>query len=352
MEDKLFDIKVLYVEDDPAARELTSMLLRRRVRELVVAENGREGLDAYLHEKPDLVITDIRMPEMDGLDMSREIKARNPNAKIVVTTAHNDTTYLISSIETGIDYYVLKPIELEKLMHAIGSCADTIHFRKKAEQYHEEREKLIRDLEEALKEKEMLIREVHHRVKNNLQVIEGLLTLQSFKVSDGKDRELFDESRIRVQAISKIHEMLYKSKDLKKIDFARYLRELVESLHENYSAGKPDITLTMDIPDITMDINVIIPCGLVVNELVSNALKHAFPGERKGEIFVGIERDGDASMSIVVRDNGIGIPDDFDITGTSTLGMQIIMSLSHQLGGGVVLNRRGGCEFRVPVKMN
>ncbi len=159
---EILDVKVLFVEDDPAEREITSLLLKRRVREIITAENGREGLEKFRDAAPDVVITDIRMPEMDGLDMSREIRALNRDVKIIVTTAHSDSGYLMKAIKSGIDHYVVKPVMVEELMEALEKCASLILYRKRIEKYQEEREKLIGDLKTALDERDMLIKKLEY----------------------------------------------------------------------------------------------------------------------------------------------------------------------------------------------
>lgn len=144
------DIKLLYVEDEPTAREEMTKFLARRVSELHVAEDGKMGLALFMQQKPELVVTDIKMPNMDGLKMTKEIKEISPQTPIIITSAHSDTNYLIEAIDLGVDGYVLKPIETEKLSNAIRKCVENIILKRQADTYHAEREKLIQDLQEAL----------------------------------------------------------------------------------------------------------------------------------------------------------------------------------------------------------
>lgn len=146
------DLTVLYVEDDVVTRTELEQLLKRRVGKVLVAENGSVGLDLFRRFTPDLVVTDIRMPVMDGLRMAHVIRESNPEVRIIATTAHSDTSYLLEAIEAGIDYYVLKPIDLNKLVGAIEKCSRDIRARKALEQHHQEREKLIAELQAALDE--------------------------------------------------------------------------------------------------------------------------------------------------------------------------------------------------------
>jgi YesN/AraC family two-component response regulator len=150
------DISVLYVEDEPSTRDAVVELLQRRVREVFIARDGSEGLALFRERKPDVVVTDIRMPVMDGLTMARTIREENKGALIIVTTAHSDTPYMLEAIDIGVDQYVVKPVSVEKLAAAVGKCAETIEYRRAHKQYLSEREKLITDLREALAKVKLL----------------------------------------------------------------------------------------------------------------------------------------------------------------------------------------------------
>jgi len=145
-----FDISVLYVEDEDLTREEVHQLLRERFRTVFVAQNGAEGLELFRKNDPDLVVTDILMPVMDGLKMAKEIRAHNKDVPIIVTTAHSETSYMIDAIDASVDQFVMKPIELKKLFAAMEKCAELVKSRKAAKKHEEEREKLIGELQEAL----------------------------------------------------------------------------------------------------------------------------------------------------------------------------------------------------------
>src|SRR5208282_1032811 len=146
----VLEVTVLYVEDDPHAREAASEILKRIVRTVYVAENGKDGLEAYKQCNPDIVITDIRMPVMSGLDMARKIREENSTTQIIMTTAHTDTDYFLAAIDIAVDQYVLKPIGSERLIAAVRRCADFVLHEREIQKYNEEREKLILELQDAL----------------------------------------------------------------------------------------------------------------------------------------------------------------------------------------------------------
>lgn len=219
---------------------------------------------------------------------------------------------------------------------------------------NEELRKEIRQRKEAqeqintsLKEKVVLLREIHHRVKNNLQVISSLLNLQSGYISDKKSLEVFRESQNRVRSMALVHEKLYRSKSLNKIDFSDYINSLAKDLFNSYSIENKRISFISDFNGTFLEIDTGILCGLIVNELISNSLKHAFPDGRKGEIHISMYLQYDNKYYLTFRDNGIGFPRDIDFRNTDSLGLQLVTSLTSQLGGNIELKQNGFTEFEI-----
>ena len=198
----------------------------------------------------------------------------------------------------------------------------------------------------SLKEKEILLKEIHHRVKNNMQVVSSLLSLQARYIKDEEAQQLFKESQGRVRSMALIHEKLYQSQDLSSIDFAEYVRNLADYLSSSYGANSAKIALKTDVDGMSLGINTAIPCGLIINELVSNSLKHAFPHERKGEIRIDLHRK-DGEFELVVSDDGIGFPKGLDFQKTESLGLQLVNTLTQQLEGTIELKNGHGTEFRI-----
>jgi len=187
-------------------------------------------------------------------------------------------------------------------------------------------------LRKSLAEKECLLKEIHHRVKNNMQVISSLLSLQAEKVDNVEVKALVNDSRNRVRTMSLIHEMLYQNENISKIDFEHYINKLLRYLMDTFGTAS-NISFTVTAHDIFLPIDIAIPCGLLTTELVTNSLKYAFPHKKKGEIMVQMIKDGNGHMAYTVKDSGVGLPENFDFTFSSTLGMSLIKSLSRQLGG-------------------
>jgi PAS domain S-box-containing protein len=210
-----------------------------------------------------------------------------------------------------------------------------------------ERKRAEEKIKTSLQEKEILLKEIHHRVKNNLQVISSLLNLQAYNSSDPQLLKILREGQNRIRSMALVHEKLYQSKDLSRIDFAEYIRNLAVHLFHSYQVDPGRVQLKQDIEGIFLDINTGIPCGLIMNELISNSLKHAFPGGRSGNVYLELKRQDDRRLCLVVRDDGIGLPEGLDIQKTKTLGMQIVTLLAYQLDGTIELSRKQGTEFRI-----
>ena len=198
-----------------------------------------------------------------------------------------------------------------------------------------------------LNEKEVLLKEVHHRVKNNLQVVSSLLNLQSAKISDPGTKDILRESQNRVRTMALIHEKLYQSTDLAQIDFSSYLKSLVNYLAQSYRGKSDKVAIQVDAQNVMLDIDTALPCGLIVNELVSNSLKYAFPDDRPGHIKLTCHQTSGKNFTLTISDDGIGLPAGFDITKNPSLGLKLVISLVNQLEGKLDLYRDPGTTFQV-----
>ncbi|MEG3225288.1 MAG: hypothetical protein BME94_07180 [Methanobacteriales archaeon Met13] len=209
-----------------------------------------------------------------------------------------------------------------------------------------ELKKVQKQLEKTLEDKDMLMKEIYHRVKNNLMVISSLLNLQSRYIKDKEAKGMFKESQSRARSMALIHERLYRSTDLKRIDFGDYILNITKDLFQAYAADPSRINLQIDVEEVMLDINTSIPLGLIVNELISNSLKHAFPEGTEGYIKVKFYQKDDEYV-LEVTDNGVGLPEDLDLSQTNSLGMQIINSLTEQVNGEWEVIRSPVAAFRI-----
>ncbi|OEC88336.1 MULTISPECIES: PAS domain S-box protein [Methanobacterium] len=203
-------------------------------------------------------------------------------------------------------------------------------------------------IKESLMEKEVLLREIHHRVKNNLQIISSLLNLQTRCVEGEESISVLKESQNRVKTMAMVHEKLYQSEDLKDINFKEYIESLVSDLFYSYGVKKGTIDLKIDMDNLEMDIDTAIPCGLIINELVTNSLKYAFPCPNNEDIVkVGLKKLQKDNLKLVVSDNGVGLPEDLDMENVETLGLKMVTILVNQLKGNLEVDKTAGTEFRI-----
>ncbi len=201
-------------------------------------------------------------------------------------------------------------------------------------------------IRESLHEKEVLLKEIHHRVKNNLQVISSLLNLQSDYIEDPQAQTIFQDSQNRVRSMALIHEKLYRSENLAQIDFSEYIQDLSRYLFRTHDAHAR-ITLDTQLDEVFLDIDTAMPCGLILNELISNIIKYAFPNGQAGKVWIALTAYNYQQLMLRVGDNGIGIPPDLDFQDTDSLGLQLVNNLVEQLEGTIELNNSQGTEFKI-----
>ena len=201
-------------------------------------------------------------------------------------------------------------------------------------------------LHSALIEKEVLLREIHHRVKNNLQVMSSLISLQADTVDDENVQQMFQEMHTRLQTMALIHEELYQAKNLSRVNLAEYIGKLAAGLSQSFLLN-PKVALIVDVEEVFLGIDTAIPCGLIVNELVTNAFKYAFPDSQPGEVLIRLRSNAAGMYALTVKDNGVGLPSGLDIHQTDTLGMQLITILAAQLGSKLEIELNGGTCFQM-----
>ena len=207
------------------------------------------------------------------------------------------------------------------------------------------------ELKSSLKEKEVLLKEVHHRVKNNLQVISSILNLQSSYVQDEKTLTILKESQNRIKSMAFIHESLYQTNDFSQINFSEYVVNLSKNLVHSYLVNQELIELKLDINNVSLNLDLSIPCGLIINELVSNALKYAFGEGKKGYILIQLFVK-DEFVYLSISDNGKGFPKEIDYRNTDSLGLQLVTTLAEQINAEITLNNTKGTTFNIKFKQH
>jgi PAS domain S-box-containing protein len=225
----------------------------------------------------------------------------------------------------------------EEEMKLLGELASDIAFCKEAIRARDHKQKAEEALRASLKEKEALLKEVHHRVKNNMQVITSLLRLESNRIGHAVTKSVLKDMQNRIMAMAALHEALYRSNDFSEVDLALYLRQLTDQLGRSLSVGPSKVTFHLDLLSVGLGLDQAIPCGLILNELVSNSLKHAFPAGRSGDVRVELRREGESGLRLVVSDDGVGLPHDFEVRKGQSLGLQLVSDLARQIGGALTI---------------
>ncbi|MGD0724569.1 MAG: CHASE4 domain-containing protein [Spirochaetia bacterium] len=330
--------------------------LERSTEELRVSERRNV---AFLDAVPDVIFRVTR----DGTILDARSSAKLPLMETARDLVGKDAEQILSL------YSFISPEYFDRSIAATEAALDTgipqvLSYHVEVEggrRYFEERFVasgeteaivLVRDVTaqkkaEEIRDQEVLLKEIHHRVKNNLQVISSLLALQAGSTDDEKTRALLSESRDRVRSMALIHEKLYPSGDERGISFAGYVRDLAAHLRHSYAGNSGPVELGIDVEEMTLSMDVSVPCGLIINELLSNSLKYAFPGGRRGTISVSLHRVEGGRVVLTISDDGIGFPRGIDIRNPATLGLRIVNILVEQLRGALTMNPGSGASFTI-----
>jgi two-component sensor histidine kinase len=335
-------LRILVVEDNLGDVRLLQEMFsneRRGSYELIHLPRLGLALNQLAKGGVDIVLLDLGLPDGDGLEIVRKVRAVAPQVPLVVLTGRDDDTVIAEAMLEGAqDYLVKGQIEQRALPRALRHAIERFSLVNKAALANIE-------LERRVHEKDILLGEIHHRVKNSLQVVSSLLSLEGARIQDATVCEMLQATQNRIRSMALIHQTLYQSKDFARVDFHAFLRSFVPTLIQSYSIHPEQVTLSFHVAEVRLPIDAAIPCGLIVNELVSNALKHAFPAERPGKIEVDFTHDCDQHATLSVSDDGIGIPESFDYERSETLGIQLVYLLAGQICGTVGVERRDPTRF-------
>jgi two-component sensor histidine kinase/DNA-binding NarL/FixJ family response regulator len=374
-------MNTLVVDDQEDNRYLLRSLLMSCGHQVTEAANGKKALEILAEGTWDLVISDILMPVMDGYQLCREIRSSERLRHlpfIFYTATYVDQKDEEFALRLGADRFFRKPMEPQLFMEHIrnlieeiaknqGKARPTIQGNEKEilKLYNErlvhkleakmlslekeiaERKRAEEALRASLAEKEALLREIHHRVKNNMQVISSLFSLQAEKTRNRECLGILREGQARIRSMSLVHEKLYRSRDFSKIDLADYIQSLVVQLLRAYLVDPKQVRLETNLEEVLLDINSAVPCGMILNELISNALKHAFPKGRTGVIKIGLKQGTGGTIELRVADDGVGFPEELDFRKPESFGLQLVNLLADQLDATFELDRGNGTAFAV-----
>ena len=349
-------VGILVVDDQPSQLASHEAILRELGERLVTARSGREALQRLMDEDFAVILLDVNMPDMDGFETASLIHQHPRFEKtpiVFVTGAQPTTLDRLKGYRVGAVDFVEVPVVPEILRSKVAVFVDLNRKRRDLQRLNDALQAEIaqrRNAEEAVRhsrEKEVLLQEIHHRVKNNLQIITSLLRMQSRAVQDPAFSEALRECQNRVASMALIHDKLYRARDLARVSFGEYVRDLTDNILTSYALPARSVRVRLDIDDLSLSLDYAVPCGLILNELMSNCLKHAFPVGHSGTVYIGFHAEREDELCLVVRDDGVGVPADVDLGRTSSLGWRLIRALVEQLGGVVQCHTADGTSVEI-----
>lgn len=294
--------------------------------ELKIVDSLKDSLNTLNKSDFDVIVLDLGLPDSNGFETFIQVHDHSPQIPIIILTGLEDEEIGVRAVKKGAQDYLIKGQINTKLLHRSIKYA----IQRQA----------------SLKKKDLMIKEIHHRMKNNMQIISSLLSLQGDYVDDLKILNILKESQTRVRSMSILHEKLYQSEDEYWINTSDYINRLVQNLFKTHTIEGGMITPIIDVDNVKLNIKTAVPCGLIINELLSNSLKYAFPQEREGEIHISLKAK-DNKFKLIISDSGIGLPEDLDFRNSESLGLKLVNSLTHQIDGKIELDRSQGTKFKI-----
>jgi two-component sensor histidine kinase/ActR/RegA family two-component response regulator len=345
---------ILLVDDDSRNLDVLDSILACPDYRLFRARTADEALLALIAEEFAVIVLDVRMPEVSGYELAQLIKQRKRTQHIPIlflTAYYREDDDVLQGYGAGAVDYLSKPVNPLILKSKVAVFVDL--FRKTRalatmnRAMEVEIEERLKQLKASLHEKDILLKEVHHRVKNNLQVISSLIDLQAERLTDPAMRTLFRDTRDRVRSMALVHEKLYQSADLSHTELGAYIRNVMKELFLAHGEVSSKVTLQLQLEPVLLPVDMAIPCGLILNELATNSLKHAFVGREHGTIEIQLTSVRNESVHLRFRDDGWGLPAGLKLDAAESLGLRLIRMLSQQLRGEVKTHSGEGTTFEL-----
>lgn len=390
---------VLIIDDNNLNLDLLCRILAKANFEITGAVDAKDALQKIKIKIPDLILLDVKLPHIDGFKICKFFK-KNPQTReipIIFMTALSDTATKLKAFKLGASDYITKPFEKDELLARVKSQLQLFNLRRAlAKQNHvlqkeidqkydaevllleingrltntnkflkkeienrkaialkleaevEERQQAEIKVKQSLKEKNLLLKEIHHRVKNNLFIVSSLLESQADYIEDPQVIKMLENSQNRITSMALIHEQLHSGTALCRVNLQQYITALVENIANSYLTK--DIDFYIDIEDISLNIETANPCGLIVNELISNALEHAFGDRQQGNITLTLNQDLTGYYNLLLKDDGIGFPKDKNFFQSESLGLELVSTLVEQIEGKIEMTRDNGTQIKITFK--
>ena len=378
-------MKILVIDDKDDARYFLKVLFEGKGHKVSSATNGNEALDILKENKIDLIISDILMPDMDGFEFCKIVKADREMKHIpfvFYTATYVDKKDEEFALDLGADLFLRKPMDPDTLMKELSGLMKQIEDKTykyqemklktekdiyklynrrlikkledkivQLEKEIERRSKAEMTLHKTIQEKEILIKELYHRTRNNMQVIISMLRLYSTKLLNERwNEEAMEDIISKIRTMALVHQKLYESQDLSHVNLREYFESMLKMLKESYSDVLEECEFEVDLEDVKVLLDTAIPLGFILNELVTNACKHAFSDEQKKMIHIKLHQNDIKQMVLSVEDNGIGLPENFNIQSDDNIGLILISSLvDSQLRGTIEHKSENGLKWKVTI---
>ncbi|MFC2146262.1 response regulator [Acidobacteriota bacterium] len=369
---------ILVVDDDHSTCKILAHIFRRNGYDIETVHTGREAIEKAQTRFFNVVLLDIKLPDMEGVELLAPLKELHPDMEIIMFTAHASLETAMCALNRGASLYITKPLNMEEVIPTTEEVLEKQRLamenkrllqelkrelaeRKLAEQelekYRDQLEEMVKErttklavtneeLQREIAEKELLLKEIHHRVKSNMQLISNMLSIQETQIKDESARKVFREGWSRIRFMVLVQEKLYQSDDFTGINFAEFTKSLLNDLFGTYNADPDTINLKLDIKNVYLDINLAIPCGLIINELVSNSLKYGFQDQQKREIIIEFELKNNI-YELTIGDNDKGFPKYLDFRTAESLGLQLVRLLCKKINASIELDRSKGTLFKI-----
>ncbi|MCG8374782.1 MAG: ATP-binding protein, partial [Balneolales bacterium] len=340
-------LEILLLEDSEADAYLLKKILDRQFEyDLVHVISKEEFRTALTDQTFDVILADYNLPQFNGKEALIIRQQLEVDIPLIIFSGSLSPMQQVECLELNASD-VIDKADINRIPYVIRRCIAEHMDRKKLNE-------VLEELQQSVHEKEILVSEIHHRVKNNLAVISGLLELSKFQDSvDDTVRKIFDDNIMRIKSISLVHETLYQDNQMTHVGIARFVKDLLHQTRNFYVYSRPNVQITDQIQDVKININQAVPLGLIITELVTNAMKHAFPLGEKGVITVNLEVKNQQVL-LVVKDNGIGFPEHVDFNSMTSFGSMLVNQLVLQIDGTlqVISEPGGGLEFAINFKLS
>ncbi len=390
---------ILVIDDNSLNLDLLCRILAKVKFETISTTSGEDAINLAHQKHPDLILLDIMMPNFNGFEVCRTLKKHpsTQNIPIIFMSGLVDTEKKVEAFRLGGSDYITKPFQKAELLARVKSQLQVCNLRqaladknivlqneinhryegeilllnmnerlsqsnkflKKEIENHKatelklqaeitERKQAEQKVNQSLREKNLLLKEIHHRVKNNLFIVSSLLESQADYIEDEQVIKILENSQNRITSMALIHEQLHSSTNLFQIDFQLYITALTEHIADSYLTDR--INFQADIEQAELNIETAHPCGLIVNELISNALEHAFPNDKEGNIILKFYQDESGYCNLLLEDDGVGFPDHKNFYESESLGLELVSTLVEQLDGKIEMKSDRGTKIKITFK--